>query len=168
MTAEPTPTGPAPSGRVTEGSIAPDFTLAASDGTDVTLSDLRGSWVVVYFYPKDDTPGCTAESCAFRDSHEDFTDAGAVVLGISSDSVASHQAFAAKHNLPFTLLSDPGGATRKAWGVARTLGIMPGRVTYVIDPDGVVRKVFSAQFRAAAHQAEALDTIRQGTSGTAA
>lgn len=158
----------APSTRVTTGSLAPDFTLASTDGTDVTLSDLRGSWVVVYFYPKDDTPGCTAESCAFRDSHEDFSDVGAVVLGVSSDSVESHQAFRAKHNLPFTLLSDPGGETRKAWGVARTLGVLPGRVTYVIDPEGVVRNVFSAQFRAAAHQAEALDTIRRGLSGNAA
>ena len=91
-----------------------------------------------------------------------------MVIGISSDSVASHQAFAAKHNLPFTLLSDPGGATRKAWGVARSLGVLPGRVTYVIDPDGVVRKVFSSQLRTSAHQAEALTTIRQGASGPAA
>ena len=143
----------------TEGQPAPDFTLPAADGTDVTLSDLRGRWVVVFFYPKDNTTGCTAEACAFRDSHEDFTDAGAVVIGISSDSVESHRGFAAKHNLPFTLLSDTGGSVRSAWGVGRTLGIIPGRVTYVIDPEGVVRKVFSSQFRATAHQAEALATI---------
>lgn len=144
---------------VTEGTQAPDFTLESADGTEVSLSQFRGSWVVVYFYPKDDTPGCTAESCAFRDSHEDFTDAGAVVVGISSDSVASHKAFAAKHNLPFTLLADTGGAVRKQWGVAKTLGILPGRVTFVIDPDGVVRKVFSSQFRATAHHTEALAAI---------
>ena len=144
---------------LTEGQPAPDFTLPSADGSEVTLSNLRGKWVVVFFYPKDNTTGCTAEACAFRDSHEDFTDAGAVVIGISSDSVESHQRFAAKHNLPFTLLSDTGGKLRSAWGVGKTMGILPGRVTYVIDPEGVVRKVFSSQFRATAHQAEALQTI---------
>lgn len=153
-------------GPATEGSPAPDFTLTSGDGSDVTLSQLRGQWVVVYFYPKDDTPGCTAESCAFRDSHQDFTDAGAVVIGVSSDSVDSHKAFATKHNLPFTLLSDAGGKVRKQWGVARTMGILPGRVTFVIDPDGVVRKVFSSQFKATAHQAEALAAIAAGTAGS--
>ena len=120
---------------LSEGQPATDFTLPDSDGTPVTLSTLRGGWVVVYFYPKDDTPGCTAESCAFRDSYEDFVEAGATVIGISSDSPESHKAFAA------------------------TLGVIPGRVTFVIDPDGVVRKRFSSQFKAAAHQAEALATI---------
>jgi peroxiredoxin Q/BCP len=144
---------------VTEGQPAPDFTLPAADGTEVTLWSLRGKWVVVFFYPKDNTTGCTAEACAFRDSHEDFTDAGAVVIGISSDSVDSHQRFAAKHNLPFTLLSDTGGKVRGDWGVGRTFGILPGRVTYVIDPEGVVRKVFSSQLRATAHQSEALQAI---------
>lgn len=144
---------------LTEGQTAPDFTLPAADGSEVTLSSLRGKWVVVFFYPKDNTTGCTAEACAFRDSHEDFTDAGAVVIGISSDSVDSHQQFAAKHNLPFTLLSDTGGKVRSAWGVGKSLGILPGRVTYVIDPEGVVRKVFSSQLRATAHQTEALAAI---------
>ena len=144
---------------VTEGQPAPDFTLPAADGTEVTLSSLRGKWVVVFFYPKDNTTGCTAEACAFRDSHEDFTDAGAVVIGIISDSVDSHQRFAAKHNIPFTLLSDTGGKVRGDWGVGRTFGILPGRVTYVIDPEGVVRKVFSSQLRATAHQSEALQAI---------
>jgi thioredoxin-dependent peroxiredoxin len=144
---------------VTQGTVAPDFTLPDADGRDVQLSSLRGQWVVVYFYPKDDTPGCTAESCAFRDSHEDFVDVGATVIGISSDSVESHKAFAAKHNLPFTLLADTDGAVRKAWGVPKTLGLLAGRVTYVLDPSGTVRKVFNSQFRATAHIAEALDAI---------
>jgi thioredoxin-dependent peroxiredoxin len=142
-----------------EGTVAPDFTLPDAEGREVQLSSLRGQWVVVYFYPKDDTPGCTAESCAFRDSHEDFTDVGATVIGISSDSVESHKAFAAKHQLPFTLLADTNGAVRKAWGVPRTLGLLAGRVTYVIDPHGTVRKVFNSQFRATAHIHEALDAI---------
>ncbi len=147
---------------IAAGRPAPDFTLPDQDGAPVSLHDLRGRWVVVYFYPADDTPGCTAESCSFRDSHEDFVDAGAVVVGISSDSVDSHRRFAAKHQLPFTLLADEGGAVRSAWGVGKTLGILPGRVTYVIDPEGTVRKVFASQFRPKRHIDEALDTIRLG------
>jgi peroxiredoxin Q/BCP len=87
---------------------------------------------VVYFYPADDTPGCTAEACAFRDSHEDFVDAGALVIGISGDSAESHEKFADKHSLPFTLLSDRGGAVRKLYGVKKTLGFLPVRATYVL------------------------------------
>ncbi|MBU3702072.1 MAG: peroxiredoxin [Acidimicrobiia bacterium] len=147
---------------VTENSPAPDFTLADQDGVSLTLSSLRGQWVVVYFYPKDDTPGCTVESCAFRDAHEAFTDAGVRVLGISSDDVASHRAFADKHHLPFTLLADTDGAVRRAFGVPKTLGLLPGRVTYVIDPAGVVRRVFSSQFKPKKHIDEALATIAAG------
>jgi len=147
----------------TVGQLAPDFTLPDQDGADVTLSSLRGRWVVVYFYPKDDTPGCTKESCSFRDSFEDFTDAGATVIGISSDSVASHKAFAEKHRLPFTLLADVDGTVRAAWGTGKTLGLLPGRVTYVIDPEGVVRHRFSSQFKPTSHIAEALAVIRSGT-----
>lgn len=147
---------------VTENSTAPAFTLSDQDGNEVSLVSLRGQWVVVYFYPKDDTPGCTAESCAFRDAHEAFTDAGVRVLGISSDDVASHRAFADKHRLPFTLLADTDGAVRRSFGVKRTLGLLPGRVTYVIDPDGIVRKVFSSQFKPKKHIDEALATIAAG------
>ena len=143
-----------------QGAPAPDFTLPSQTGDKVTLSDYRGQWVVVYFYPADNTPGCTAEACSFRDSHQDFADAGAVVIGVSSDSVDSHDKFAAKHRLPFTLLSDEGGALRKAWGVKKSLGIMDGRVTYVIDPEGIVRKVFSSQIGAKKHHVEALATIK--------
>ncbi len=147
----------------TVGQTAPDFTLPDQHGTPTTLSELRGRWVVAYFYPKDDTPGCTAESCSFRDSFEDFTDAGAVVVGISSDSVESHEAFAAKHQLPFTLLADVEGRVRKEWGVGKTLGLLPGRVTYVIDPEGVVRHKFSSQFKPKAHIDDALRVIREGS-----
>jgi peroxiredoxin Q/BCP len=147
----------------TVGQTAPDFTLPDQDGTTVSLSSLRGGWVVVYFYPKDDTPGCTKESCSFRDSFEEFTDAGAKVVGISSDSVESHKAFAEKHHLPFTLLADTDGAVRKAFGTGKTLGLLPGRVTYVIDPEGVVRHKFSSQFKPTSHIAEALDVIRAGS-----
>lgn len=118
--------------------------------------------MVLYFYPADDTPGCTAEACSFRDAYEDFTDAGAVVIGVSGDSIESHEAFTAKHRLPFTLLADVDGSLRQAYGVGKSLGIFEGRVTFVIDPEGVVREVFSSQLRAKAHQARALDTIRAG------
>jgi peroxiredoxin Q/BCP len=148
--------------RISEGAAAPDVTGIAQDGTSVSLADHLGRWVVVYFYPADDTPGCTAEACGFRDSYQDFTDAGAVVIGVSGDSTASHERFATKHRLPFTLLTDDDGSLRQAFGVGKTLGILPERVTFVIDPEGVVRKVFSSQLRATRHQAEALAAIRSG------
>jgi peroxiredoxin Q/BCP len=156
------PTTPAAGQALKVGDVAPDFELPSSTGETVKLSDLRGNWAVVYFYPADDTPGCTKEACSFRDSFEDFTDVGATVVGISSDSIDSHKAFAAKHNLPFTLLSDEGGKTRDSWGVGKSLGLLPGRVTYVIDPAGVVRTKFSSQLRFAKHKDEALATIRAG------
>lgn len=144
---------------VTEGQPVPEFSLPDQDGAIVSSAQFRGGWSVVYFYPKDDTPGCTAESCSFRDNFEAFTDAGAQVIGISSDSIASHKAFAQKHNLPFTLLADTEGSVRKQFGVGKTLGLLPGRVTYVIDPDGIVRKVFSSQFKPKRHIDEALAVI---------
>jgi thioredoxin-dependent peroxiredoxin len=147
---------------IREGDPAPDFTLPDQDGQSVTLSGLRGSWVVLYFYPADDTPGCTAESCSFRDSHEDFVDAGARVVGISGQGIDSHKKFADKHSLPFTLVADEGDKVRKQYGVTKTLGLLPGRVTYVIDPEGLVRNVFSSQFRPTKHIGEALATIRGG------
>lgn len=145
------------------GDAAPDITLPDQHGKPVALRDLRGRWVVVYFYPADDTPGCTAESCSFRDAYEDFTDAGAEVIGISADPVESHRQFAEKHRLPFTLLADVDGTARKAFGVGRTFGLLPGRVTFVIDPGGTIRSVFSSQFRPRRHIDEALATIRSAT-----
>jgi peroxiredoxin Q/BCP len=149
------------SGRVDVGQRAPDFELPDQRGEQVRLGDLlaRGP-VVLYFYPRDETPGCTAEACAFRDSYEDFQEAGAEVVGVSSDSVDSHRSFAAGHQLPFVLLSDAGGALRKRYGVPSTLGLLDGRVTYVIDRDGTVRHAFSSQIRTRRHHREALATIR--------
>jgi thioredoxin-dependent peroxiredoxin len=142
------------------GAPAPDFTLADANGKDVRLADFRGRPVVLYFYPKDDTPGCTKEACSFRDQYQDFQDAGAVVLGVSSDSSESHRAFAERHRLPFTLLADRGGQVRKLYGVPATLGLLPGRVTFVIGADGVVRHVFNSQLDAARHVSEALEVLR--------
>jgi peroxiredoxin Q/BCP len=146
---------------VKAGQQAPDFTLPDATGRDVRLADLRGKPVVLYFYPKDDTPGCTKEACTFRDQYQDFQDAGAAVLGVSSDSSESHRKFAERHRLPFPLLADAGGKVRKLYGVPATLGLLPGRVTFVIDAGGVVRHVFNSQLDAARHVREALDVLRK-------
>jgi thioredoxin-dependent peroxiredoxin len=153
---------------VSVGDKAPDFTLPSQSGDPVRLYDRIGQRVVVlYFYPKDDTRGCTAEACAFRDSYEVFTDAGADVIGVSSDSVDRHAAFAGKHDLPFTLLSDAGGKVRKAYQVPATLGIIPGRVTYVIDRDGTVRHVFSSMTNINGHVKDALEVVKRLQAGQA-
>ena len=147
-------------GRVAVGDHAPDFTLPDQTGKPIRLSDLlREHAVVLYFYPKDETQGCTAEACSFRDSYEVFKEAGAEVVGVSSDSVESHESFATHHRLPFVLLSDEGGALRKLYGVPTTMGMFPGRVTYIIDRDGVVRHIFSSQIQFNRHVIEALNTI---------
>jgi thioredoxin-dependent peroxiredoxin len=146
--------------KVSVGDAAPDFTLPDQSGTPVRLGHLLGrKTVVLYFYPKDGTPGCTIEARAFRDRYDAFTKAGAEVVGVSSDSVASHRRFAAQHHLPFLLLSDRDGAVRKLYGVEQTLGILPGRVTYVIDSAGLVRHVYASQLRATRHSREALDAL---------
>jgi thioredoxin-dependent peroxiredoxin len=130
------------------GQQAPDFTLPDQDGEDVTLSALRGSPVVVYFYPKDDTPGCTTQACGIRDQWSEFEEAGAVVLGISPDGVDSHAAFRAKHDLPHTLLADPDKRVMEPWGAwgtknmygKETVGVI--RSTVLVDADGEVAKVW--------------------------
>jgi peroxiredoxin Q/BCP len=144
------------------GAQAPEFSLPASGGKTVRLADFLGKkTVVVYFYPKDGTPGCTVESCTFRDSHEDFVGAGAEVIGISADSVDSHERFGAKHRLPFTLASDREGNTARAYGVGTSfMGLLPGRVTYVIDREGIIRDAFSSQLRVKTHVERALELVR--------
>lgn len=143
------------------GDTAPDFTLFSQSGEKVSLHNFLGKKaVVLFFYPKDGTPGCTSESCAFRDSYEDFKDAGAEVIGVSSDGMASHQNFAGKHNLPFLLLSDEGGKIRSLYGVPATLGLFPGRVTYLIGKDGVVLNIFNSQLDIQGHVDESLKILR--------
>ena len=142
---------------ITNGTPAPDFELPDQHGNPVRLSQYRGkSPVVVYFYPKDDTTGCTVEACRFRDDFEKFQVTGAQILGISDDSTHSHEKFASKYRLPFTLLSDKDGRVRKLYGVKKTFGVIPGRVTFVIDRQGIVRHVFSSQSSPARHVEEAL------------
>lgn len=144
------------------GDTAPDFTLPSQSGEPVSLKDFIGKKsVVLYFYPKDDTPGCTAEACAFRDSYEVFKEAGAEVIGVSDDSSASHQKFASKYSLPFILVSDTGKQLRKLYGVPSTLGLLPGRVTYIIDKNGTVLHIFNSQFNFKGHIEEALKTLRE-------
>src|SRR4051794_18023090 len=131
---------------VAEGSPAPDFTLTSDSGAAVTLSELRGKPVVLYFYPKDDTPGCTKQACGIRDAYDSFRESGAVVLGVSPDDESSHQRFRAKYELPFTLLADPEHEVAEAYGVwvekqnygKRYMGVE--RSTFVIDADGNVAK----------------------------
>lgn len=147
-----------------ERSKAPDFSLLADDGEKVSLADLRGKKVVLYFYPKDDTPGCTTEACGFRDNWNALKRKGAVVLGVSKDDAASHVRFKERYDLPFTLLSDPDGSTlgkygvwqekslygKTYWGIART--------TFVIDEQGKIAKVF-AKVRPVGHAAEVLAAL---------
>ena len=146
------------------GDPAPDFALPSERGETVRLADFRDkSAVVLFFYPKDNSPICTAEACAFRDRYEVFRDAGAEVIGVSTDSTASHRDFAGRNRLPFRLLSDADGALRASYGVPRTLGVLPGRVTYVIDKQGIVRLIFSSQLQSARHVEEALRVLREPT-----
>lgn len=145
------------------GDRAPDFTLPGKGGQPVQLSALlKKGPVVLYFYPKDETRGCTAEACSFRDDYEDFKQAGAEVVGVSSDSTASHEQFATRHRLPFVLLSDTDSSVRKQYGVKPNfLGFLPGRVTYVIDRQGIVRHLFESQLQATRHVSEALEVLKR-------
>jgi peroxiredoxin Q/BCP len=144
------------------GDPAPDFTAQTHTGQQVRLADCRGkSVVVLYFYPMDGTPVCTKQACGFRDAYEEFTKLGAVVIGVSADSLARHRDFANNRALPFLLLSDQDGSLRKAYQVPKTLGILPSRVTYVIDKAGVIRHVFSALFSGQKHVDEALRIVRE-------
>jgi thioredoxin-dependent peroxiredoxin len=131
-------------------------------GDNVTLSEYFGKKnVVLYFYPKDETRGCTREACEFRDRYDVFTGLGAEVLGVSSDTLESHKSFATHHGLPFLLLSDEGGKVRKLYGVPSSMGIIPGRVTYIIDKQGVVRHIFNSQFKPEKHIEEALKVLKE-------
>ena len=142
------------------GTPAPDFELLDQDGVPVRLSAFRGqSNVVIFFYPKDNTLVCTLEVCAFRDAHADLMGADAVVLGISNDPVVSHRSFSTKWNLPYQLLTDTDGTVRKTYDVNKTLGFFAGRVTYVIDREGIIRHAINDPLRASHHVRETLDAL---------
>ena len=138
------------------GDFAPDFDLPTVDGKNFKFSEHRGHPVVLYFYPKDGSPGCTKEACSFRDQYKEFEALGAEIIGISSDTETSHRSFAAKNELPFSLLSDADGQLRKKYAVPRAaLGLLPGRVTYVLDDEGRVLYVFNSLNKAADHVSNA-------------
>jgi thioredoxin-dependent peroxiredoxin len=131
-------------------------------GDNVTLSEYFGKKnVVLYFYPKDETTGCTKEACAFRDSYEAFTELGAEVLGVSGQSVESHKSFATHHGLPFLLLADVGDKVRKLYGVPANMGFIPGRVTYIIDKKGFVCHIFNSQTQPEKHIQEATQALEK-------
>lgn len=149
--------------KVKSGSKIPNFSLKNQDNELIHISDYVGKKnLVIYFYPKDDTPGCTAEACSFRDEYEDFKLLNAEVIGISADSPESHKNFANKHNLSFTLLSDDDNKLRKLFGVpTNLLGLLPGRVTYIADKKGVVNHVFNSQLNAKKHVSEAKKILNE-------
>ncbi len=147
-------------GKLQVGDLAPDFTLSNQAGAEVSLTEcLAKTDAVLYFYPKDNTSVCTDEACAFRDRYDIFKNAGAEVIGISSDSVESHRQFASENQLPFDLLSDVDGVIRKRYGVPTAFGL-PGRVTYIIDRQGIVRHIFFSQFTSKRHVDEALEMLQ--------
>ena len=151
---------------IEEGKAAPAFTLADADGKKVSLKDFAGKHVILYFYPKDDTPGCTKEACGFRDGWKDLQKLGAVVLGVSADDAASHQKFRTKYKLPFPLLSDPDRKVMEKYGAygekilygKKTTGVI--RSTVWTGPDGVVRKHWKRVADAAKHPAQVLEAVR--------
>lgn len=146
--------------RIVVGDVIPDWVLQDHRGVDTRLSDLYGpTHLVLFFYPKDNTMGCTAEVCAFRDQYEIFLEAGAVVVGVSSDSVESHAGFALRQRLPFPLLSDRGGELRRAMGVPKALGLLAGRVTYIVERGGIVRHIFVSNIDVTRHVRDALAVI---------
>jgi peroxiredoxin Q/BCP len=143
-----------------EGKPAPDFTLKNQDGNDVTLSqELQKGHVVLYFYPKDNTPGCTKEACSFRDLSEEFLLAGASIFGVNTDSVESHRKFHEKNKLTFALLADPDGTVTKLYGASGWFGLA-SRVTYLIDSEGIIRKVYP-DVTISTHAAELLQAVQE-------
>ncbi|MCF8302539.1 MAG: peroxiredoxin [Bacteroidales bacterium] len=149
--------------KVKEGTKIPSFTLPDQNGKMISIDSLIGQKnLIIYFYPKDETAGCTKEACSFRDSYEAFQEAGAEVIGISSDPVDSHKNFAQHHKLPFVLLSDNEGKVREKFNVPRNfLGLLPGRVTYVVDKSGTVMHMFNSQFNINGHINEALEVLNK-------
>ena len=143
------------------GDNAPLIALRDQDGIERRSDQLGGKALVLFFYPKDDTPGCTMEACAFRDSYADLQALGAEVWGVSGDDAASHGRFATRHQLPYPLLVDQGNRLRRAFGVPNVLGLLPGRVTYVIDGAGVIRHSFNNLLDGPAHRREALEALRR-------
>lgn len=143
------------------GDKLPHFILNNENSQPINISSLKGKYLVLFFYPKDDTPGCIKEACSFRDAFADLTDAGAVVYGVSSDKPSTHAQFKARYHLPYSLLSDTAGELRKLLGVPTNLfGLLPGRVTYIFDKEGTLMEIFKSQTLPEKHVQEALKIIK--------
>jgi peroxiredoxin Q/BCP len=142
------------------GDLAPDFRLVNQDGKTIALSDFKGkSIVVLFFYPKDRSPGCTTEACSFRDNYLGFKALGAEVIGISADSPQSHRDFADSYKLPFPLLFDEDGRVGEAYGIKKSLGFLPGRATFVVDPQGVICYAMASQLQVFKHVDDSLNVV---------
>ncbi|MBN2103252.1 peroxiredoxin [bacterium] len=146
--------------QVVTGKAAPDFTLKDQQNKEYTLSDYHGQWILIYFYPKDDTPGCTAEACAFRDRYEAFQTAELKVFGISIDHLESHRQFAEKYNLPFSILADTTGEVTRVYGVKHPVLNMAKRQSFLIDPEGIIRKIYK-NVTPAHHPEEIISDLKQ-------
>jgi len=142
------------------GDKMPSFKLQNQEGKWVNSNSFNGKSLVVYFYPKDDTPGCTKEACSFRDNYERFNDNNVTVIGISADNIESHKAFVSKYNLPFTLLADTDRKVHKTFGVGKALGMFTSRITFIVDDKGIVLRIFKDNINAEKHITEALKALK--------
>ena len=146
------------------GSEAPDFQTFSHEGRELNLAELRiNGPVVLFFYPRDFTSGCTAQACSFRDTHDDFSGLGATIIGVSADSIESHKKFANKYNLPFHLVSDRKRLLHEKYQVGKTWGILPERITFIIDRDGTIKNIFDSAVYVNKHSTNALEKIHQLT-----
>tara|TARA_B100001250_G_C19763612_1_gene773643 strand:+ start:374 stop:847 length:474 start_codon:yes stop_codon:yes gene_type:complete len=138
----------------------PEFNLYDEKRKFITEEDINGKWTVIFFYPKDESPGCTLQSCSFRDKYEEFNNLGVQIFGVSSDSVSSHKKFKKKHNLQYSLLSDKGGMLAKSLKLKKNLGFLPARVTLIINPEGIIIYAHTSQLGVTGHVRKALNEIK--------
>ena len=138
----------------------PEFNLYDEKRKYITDEDINGKWSVIFFYPKDESPGCTLQSCSFRDKYEEFNNLGVQIFGVSSDSVSSHKKFKEKHNLQYSLLSDKGGILAENLGLKKNLGFLPARVTLIVNPEGIIIYAHTSQLGVTGHVRKALNEIK--------
>ena len=138
----------------------PEFNLYDEKRKFITEEDINGKWSVIFFYPKDESPGCTLQSCSFRDKYEEFNTLGVQIFGVSSDSVSSHKKFKEKHNLQYSLLSDKGGILAENLGLKKNLGFLPARVTLIVNPEGIIIYAHTSQLGITGHVRKALNEIK--------
>ena len=142
------------------GTKIPNFDCLDDEGKSVNASNIEGKWTVMFFYPKDESPGCTLQSCSFRDKYEEFNNLGVQIFGVSSDSVSSHKKFKKKHNLQYSLLSDKGGILAESLRLKKNLGFLPARVTLIVNPEGIIIYAHTSQLGVTGHVRKALNEIK--------